>query len=206
MTSHYLVMAQVCEPNYDKELQFLKTELDFVERKLASKGPRLAVPSLGFFGRDDWRGYKHKLEAYARQLERYSDETDAGVIPVRFMVYNSGEIEDAGVHVRVHVTGGRIDETRKAPARPDRLDGHGGGLPQLVLPKPGFSRRDIKVTAHAMSAVLSDLGPHDGAALANQLVHLHLNDGTEVKYEVMSRNTPQEAGEVELVEAKAATT
>jgi hypothetical protein len=197
---HYWVMAEVCEPKYAKEIKFLETELAFVRRKLAEHGTRISMPSFGFYGHQDWRKYEHKLQHYADQLGQYAEDIQHGVLPIRFLVYNSAELKDTGIHVSVKVKGGRVDEGKKAPERPERIDGPGKGLPKFLLPRLGFSRTGIKVTPHSVSAVLSDLGSKDGAALMNQVVHVHLGEHTEVTYEVMSHHVSHETGHVEIVE------
>ncbi|HVQ43978.1 MAG TPA: hypothetical protein VMT30_03350 [Candidatus Saccharimonadia bacterium] len=199
---HYLVLAQLCEPNYKAERKFLDAEMAYVERKLDEMrhGWRPSVPSLGFFSRNDWHKYAHELATYDRQLEHYAAEVDEGVVPVRFSVINEAEVADTNVHVAVNVKGGRIDAAKKPPARPARLDGSGKGWPKLAVPRPGFSRRAISIKPHTVGAVLSNLGGRDGVGLVNETLHLHLGPDTEVSYVIMSQNVAHETGEVELVE------
>jgi hypothetical protein len=206
---NYSVMAKLCEPDYAAEYKYLRTEMAFVERKLTERRPAflrwVSAPGLGIFRHEDWRKYHHSLDHYGKQLKKYSEEVIAGVLPVKFAVYNAGERADHEVAVRVHVKSGRVDEKRKAPARPDRLDGSGSAWPKLKWPElTGFARTKIKVTAHGVAAELSMLHSHDGAVLVNQLVHVHCEPDTRVTYEVRSRNVKHETGDVDLAAPKPA--
>ncbi len=201
---HYLVMAQVCEPKYGDEMKFVAAEKALVARKLAA-ARGISLPKLGFYGQDDWKRYEHQLEKYARQLEEYEEDVDGGILPVKFAVYNDAEFSDRGIHVTVKVKGGRVDSVKKPPERPERLDGGRKPWPKLTLPKPGFSRRNVRITPHAVSVVLSNLHAEDGAVLVNQLVHVHCGPETTVHYEVMSHNVAHETGDVEIQQAAAAT-
>jgi len=126
---HYWVMAKVCEPDYAAELKFLKAEIAFVERKLDGPWPaytdKLSVPVLGILGRNDWLKYHRKLHHYGERLEVYSEEVEAGVVPLKFAVYNASEHADHHIAIRVRVEDGRIDDKKKAPVRPERIDGSG---------------------------------------------------------------------------------
>jgi hypothetical protein len=197
----YSVTAKLCEPDYKAEFKYLRTELAFVERKLAEKRSaflrRLSVPGLGIFRYEDWRKYHHALELYQKQLKRYEEEVVLGVLPVKFGVYNDAERTDRLVDVRIQVQNGRVDDKRKPPARPERMDGGSGHGLKLVWPREGgFSRTKIKVSGHEVSAEFSVLGAHDGATLINQLVHVHCGPDTHVGYEVHSKNVAHERGEV----------
>jgi len=197
---HYWVMAKVCEPDYAAELKFLKAEIAFVERKLDGPWPaytdKLSVPVLGILGRNDWLKYHRKLHHYGERLEVYSEEVEAGVVPLKFAVYNASEHADHHIAIRVRVEDGRIDDKKKAPVRPERIDGSGKshGLKWLLPSK--FSRRGVKVTGHAVAAEFSQLDGHDGAALITQIVHLHCEPDTDLTYEIRSRNVDHETGEV----------
>lgn len=195
----YWVMAEVCEPDYEAEMKFIEAELKFVKRKM-TKRRQLSVPAWGFFGRDDWRRYAHELERYEQHLAKYCEEVEAGLLPVKFTVYNAAELADTGVHIKVKVADGRIDEAKKVPVRPTRLDAGGKPL-KFKLPRlSGFSRSGIKITPHAVHVRFSALGPQDGAVLINQTVHLHCEPETAVVYQISSRNVAHEVGDVELVE------
>lgn len=199
--SNFWIMAQLSEPKYAEELKFLAAELDYVERMIHRKRPlaNLSWPSLGIFSRKDWRHYEHQLRQYANKLEKYAQGVDEGVLPVRFSVYNNAESDDARINVRLKVEHGRVDATRKAPERPARLDARPKPwklkLPPLGL---GFARSQIKITAHGVGAELSALGPRDGAALVNQVLHIHCTAQTKVSYELSSRNVEHETGQVEF--------
>jgi hypothetical protein len=196
----YWVTATVNEPKYETEWKFIETEQAFVERKLAQRRPlkKLAVPTLGIFSRKDWQHYHRELESYGHKLAKYQAEVAAGVLPVKFSVYNRAATEDRHIKVELTVTDGRVDKMKKAPERPGRLDKRDKPwalkLPKLV----GFSRNHIKITAHGVGAELSALGAHDGAMLVNQLLHIHCRPDTEVSYELTSRNVLREAGSVEI--------
>ncbi len=201
---HYLVTAKVCEPDYKAEFTFLRAEMAFVERKIAEHRPKylrwLKLPESGIFRREDWRKYHHALERYGNQLQEYAETVAEGrVLPVKFTIYNDYGRADRRVVVRVRVENGRVDEHKKPPARPERIDANGGAGLKLVWPKlTGFSRRDIKVTGHEVSAELSGLGAHDGATIVRPLLHVHCEPDTRVVYEIHSRNVPQETGDVYL--------
>ena len=198
--SQYWVTATVNEPKYETEWRFIEAEQAFVERKLAQRRPlkKLAVPALGIFARKDWQHYHHELESYGHKLEKYQAEVEAGVLPVKFSVYNRAASVDHEIKVELTVTDGRIDKTKKAPVRPDRLDKRDKPW-ALKLPVLGsFSRKHIKITAHGIGAELSLLGAHDGAMLVNQLLHIHCGPDTEVAYELASHNVVREAGSVEV--------
>jgi hypothetical protein len=203
-TAHYIVMAQISEPKYADETKFLKTEMAYVERKLIDSGSALtswiSAPSLGFYHREDWEQYAHALEKYGEKLEAYSDAVAAGeLLPVKFMVFNSAKTSDTLVNVHVKVTGGKLDYAKKPPQRPTRIDGSSKFWPKLVVPGPGFSRRNVKQTAHTLSAQLSGLGAHDGATLINEIVHLHCGPDTSVHFDIHSTLVDVQTGEVELV-------
>ncbi len=199
---HYILAAKLCEPNYETEMKFLETELAFVERKLSERPDMwswVSIPALGFFQRKDWRKYRHDLEHYEKQLEKYSEEVANGILPVKFAVYNASSVPDEHVAVRIRVEEGRVDEHKKAPARPPRMDapGHVGSKFNFTL-FAGFTRRNVKIGPHVVSAELSSLNEHDGAMLVNQLLHIHCGPDTQVTYEVRSMNVVHEAGEVEI--------
>lgn len=196
-------MAELSEPKYGDEWKFLAAELDYVDRMAHTKRPlaKLSWPSVGIFSRKDWRHYEHELRQYAHKLDKYAKAVDDGVLPVRFSVYNNADADDRNIQVNLKVVHGRVDFTRKAPERPARLDARPKPW-KLKLPPLGlsFSRRNIKLTAHGASAELSALGPHDGAALVNQLLHIHCTAETKMTYELSSRNVQHETGHVELSE------
>lgn len=197
---HYMVIAKLCEPDYDKEFKFLETELAFVERKMAEPRAkylgRLSVASLGFFRREDWRKYRQMLIHYGKQLEEYSEAVENGVLPLKFAVHNNSGRSDRRVVARVLLENGRLDDKEKPPARPERMD---GSSPSLKLKWPhltGFSRRAIAISGHEVKAEFSELGAGEGAVLINQLVHVHCGPDTRATYEVRSRNVAYETGEV----------
>ncbi len=198
----YWVMLKLCEPKYETEHNFLQTEIAFAKRKLVKHKNSLlrdwSLPALGFYSHKDWQKYVHALQHYEDQLDKYQDEVEGGVLPVKFAVYNAAQTEDSGLIVEVHVADGRIDSKKKQPERPVRLDGH-GKTSKYTWPKlGGFSRSRVKITPHSISAELSGLGPEDGAVLVNQLVHLHTQHDTKLKYGISSLNAGHETGEVEL--------
>jgi hypothetical protein len=201
--SNYWIMAELKEPDYEAEAKYLAAELKYVERMLHSKAVQglgqISLPSLGIFGHKDWRHYEHELRGYAQKLQKYARGVEEGVLPVKFSVYNNTESTDSDVTVKLKVANGRVDELRKVPKRPARLDAHAKPwkpkFPPLGLT---FSRSQIKITAHGVGAKLSALGPHDGAALVNQVVHIHCSPETEVTYAVTSRNVEHETGAVEI--------
>jgi len=200
--SHYWVMAKLCEPKYESELAFVRTEVAFAERKIVERKASLfrewSLPAAGFFHHKAWRKYVSALEHYANLLEKYRGEVAGGVLPVKFVVHNQAEINDERVKVGVHVKNGRVDTDKKAPERPERLDGRGKPN-KFSWPKlSGFSRGGIKITAHTVVAEFSTLGPSDGAVLVNQLVHVHTEPDTLISYQISSRNVAHETGEVEI--------
>jgi hypothetical protein len=201
--SNYWIMAELKEPDYEAETKYLMAELKYVERVLHAKSAhglgKISLPSLGIFSHKDWRHYEHELRKYAEKLQKYATGVQEGVLPVKFSVYNNSENNDSDVMVKLKVTHGRVDELRKAPKRPDRLDAPIKPWKPKLLPLGlTFSRSQIKITAHGVGAKLSALGPHDGAALVNQVVHLHCGPDTEVTYAVTSRNVEHETGVVEI--------
>lgn len=200
--NQYWVMAVLSEPKYATEENFLTAELDYIKRKLAERRlGNLSWPAMGMFGKKDWRRYEHSLHKYADSLQKYSQQVKGGVVPVKLTIYNSLASGDHDIRVVVKVTDGRIEITKKAPERPPRLDGNGKSWKKFVLPSlTGFSRKQIKITSHSVGAELSALGPRDGAALVNQVLHIHCGPNTRVSYELSSRKRPHEAGEVEFTD------
>ena len=194
---HYWVLAHVHEPDYVTELKFIGAELAVIEHKLG-KANTISLPKLGFFSHANWRWYAHRLEDYQEALMHYRDDVAGGVLPVKFIVHNSGDLPDSGIYVKVKLTNGKIDEKKKVPERPERLDG--GGKPwKFKLPKlEGFARDGVKITPHTVVARFSGLKAHDGAVLVNQLVHVHCTEETNVLFQISSRNVPHETGLVEL--------
>src|SRR6185369_9021906 len=113
--------------DYKAEIQFIGTEMAFVERKIAqlhsSAWRKLSVPALGIYSQADWRKYHQSLAHYGKQLSDYAREVTEGVMPVQFAVYNASGRADQQIAVRVRVEDGRVDEKKKPPARPPRIDG-----------------------------------------------------------------------------------
>ena len=196
-------MAELSEPKYEDEATYLAAELKYVERMLHAKPARgigkISWPSLGIFSHKDWKHYEHELRSYAGKLQKYAKNVEEGILPVKFSVYNNAATNDRDVEVHLKVTRGRVELGRKVPKRPERLDAHAKPwkpkLPPLGLT---FSRSNIKITAHGVGAKLSALGPHDGAALVNQVLHIHCGPETEVNYSITSKNVKHEAGAVEI--------
>ena len=195
--AHYWVMAQLCEPKYEAERKYLNAEMAYVKRAL-TKRKRVSLPVWGFFGHGDWRRYAHQLEQYGEHLAKYQREVEAGMLPVKFAIYNSAELPDTGIHVKISVKHGKINEGKQAPARPERLDSSGKPWKIKFPWSRSFKRSGIKVTAHGVNAQFSQLGAHDGATLVNQILHVQCGGQTEVLYQISSRNVPHEKGEVEL--------
>jgi hypothetical protein len=200
-TSRYDVVAKLCEPDYKAERRFIRTELAFVKKKLA-EGPRLewiGLHKLGALRHQDWQDYHRALLHYDKQMDDYAEAVKDGVLPVKFDVYNDSKEPDKQIYVRVHVIHGKIDSKRQPPARPKRIDSNKGTSLALKWPKSGdFSRTNIKITPHVVSAEFSALGAHDAAVLINQLVHVHCGPDTDVVYEVHSNNVADETGDVEF--------
>lgn len=200
---HYMVMAKVMEPDYAAEARYLAAERAYVERELAKKRHwiqnAVAATGLGVLTRDDWKHYKHELDKYESKLADYAEEVRLGVLPVKFAVYNDHDRADRNIHTSISVTSGRVDAKRTPPSRPDRIDAIKRMKLKIKLPKPGeFSRSNIEISTHKLAAQFSLLGPHDGAVLINQLVHIHCGPETEVEYVVSSQNVHEELGDVSL--------
>lgn len=201
--SHYAVIAQLIEPNYPVEYRFVEAELAFVSTKTVKRGPwrPVSIPALGWYSPKDWRRYGHQLVTYAKRLQDYEDEVEDGVLPVKFAVINETGQADTKIQIKVKVKDGRVDEARKAPERPDRLDARGKPWPKLTLPRlGGFARSAIKFTEHGVTAEFSRLEDDDGAALVNQVFHIHCGPQTQVTFEISSANVKHAVGEVELQE------
>ena len=195
-------MAKLCEPKYESEQAFVRAEVAFAERKIAERKASLfrewSLPAAGFFHYKAWRKYVNALEHYEHQLAKYQDEVAAGVLPLKFVVHNQGDINDERVKVGVHVKNGRVDEDKKVPERPERLDGH-GKPGKFTWPKlSGFVRSGIRISEHFVKAEFSMLGPSDGVVLVNQLLHVHTEPDTDIRYQISSRNVAHETGEVEI--------
>jgi hypothetical protein len=201
---HFWVMASMSEPKYETEWKFLAAEQAYVRNKLAEGRPRglgdVSIPALGFFSHKDWRKYAHQLDKYAEKLADYADDVKHGVLPVKFSVFNNAGTSAQGVAVHIKVADGRLDEHKKAPERPVRLDGRGKAAKFKLPALSGFTRSGITITAHKVSAELSVLAAHDGAAVVNQVLHVHCGPDTLVTYELASRNGVREAGEVEIAD------
>ena len=196
--AHYWVSAHVTEPNYVSELKFIDAEMGIIEIKLAQRNT-ISIQKWGFFSHQDWRRYAHKLKAYHEQLIQYRLDVEEGMLPVKFTVYNSAELPDTGIYVKVKITNGRVYDTKKVPDRPARLDTRGKPW-RIKLPRlEGFTRDSIKITPHVLKARFNGLEAHDGAVLINQVLHLHCSEDTNVTYQISSRNIAHETGLVELI-------
>lgn len=193
-------MAQVIEPDYELEKRYLKAELAFAKRKLATtRHSWPSWPNLGILARQDWQHYAHKLETYEHQLDKYAQAVQEGVLPVKFAVYNPTKHADNSVHVKVKIANGTISQTKQPPSRPERIDKGGHNLPKLTIPKiTSFRRTGVRITEHTISAELSQLNACDGATLVNQLLHVNCGPDTRVSFEISSYNMPHEQGEVML--------
>jgi hypothetical protein len=201
----FYVAATITEPKYSAEWKYLKTETAYVERKLESHAGWgwnwISWPGWGLYSHGDWVSYKDKLERYSKQLAKYADDVHEGMLPLKFSIFNDSDEEDSSIRVKVHVKHGRLDEHRKVPTRPERLDSRGKGWPKIAVPNLlGFTRSGIKITEHMVAAQLSALGSREGAGLITDVIHLHTGPETEVTYEIKSRNVSHEMGEVELQE------
>jgi hypothetical protein len=200
--SHYWVMLKLCEPEYETERKFIQTEVAFAKHKAAKHKNSLlrewSLPALGFYGHKTWHKYVQDLHNYEHKLAKYQDAVEDGVLPIKFAVYNDGGVGDAQVKIQVHVENGRLDEDKKQPERPERLDGRGKASKFSWPRLSGFSRSQVRITPHKLAAKFSSLGPDDGAVLVNQIVHLHTEAGTKLTYEISSQNVAHETGEVEL--------
>lgn len=196
------MMAQLSEPKYDAEWKFLAAELDVVERMIAQKRSRalrnLSLAPFGVYSMKDWRKYEHELRSYAAKLDKYAKGVEEGVLPVKFTVFNDVDEDDKNIRIHLKVMHGRVDELRKVPVRPARLDGKGKPWKFSLPALGGFSRGKIKITAHGVGAEFSKLGPHDGAVLVNEVLHLHCTDDTTISYQLSSRNIEHETGQVEF--------
>ncbi|GAC1369275.1 MAG: hypothetical protein NVSMB39_0930 [Candidatus Saccharimonadales bacterium] len=202
--SIYWVTAELSEPKYGDEWKFLAAELDVVERMIHRKRPRylrnFSLPAVGIYAAKDWRHYEHELHKYADKLDKYTKGVNEGVMPVKFSVFNNADTQDKDLRIHLKVAHGRVDELRKAPERPARMDAAAKPW-KLKLPAfVGFSRSKIKITAHGVGVNFSGLGPHDGAALIQQILHLHCTSDTQITYEISSRNVEHETGFVEFAD------
>jgi hypothetical protein len=198
-----MITAELIEPDYDAELRYIRTEMEYVERKIAEKGRglihKLSWPSVGILSHKDWLAYRRALKHYYEKLLDYADDVEDGVLPVKFAVHNAANRADQDVALTVLVHGGRIDTAKQPPVRPERADGAPGQEAGVKWPRlTGFRRRDIKISEHSIGVVLSKLGAKDHAMLVNQLVHVHCGPDTDVEYEVRSQNVPHETGPVEF--------
>ena len=201
--SNYWVMAKITEPKYEAESRWVAAERLIIEHKLAHHRrwfKTASSPKLGVFSREDWHEYAHELDRYEHKLAAYAQSVkDRGVLPVKFAVYNNSDQTDRTIRIKVDVHYGRVDTKKTPPARPTRIDAQPAhaklSLPRIV---DDFRRRDIRIKPHTIEAEFSKLGPHDGATLINQLVHVHCGPETRVRFEIRSDNVAHESGDVEI--------
>jgi hypothetical protein len=201
---HYDLTARVKSPQFERIRRYLLTEREFVQARVA--GPqrwwhKLSVPSLGVYGRADWRTYGRELDHFERRVSRHAEDLHTGLVPLKFMVWHNGSQPDDHIRVHLEIKGGTFMKHKKAPHPPTRLDGGADSADGHHLPKIGrFTRTGVKITPHHVSVELSGLKPHDSAALLHDTLHVQADKHTVIEYAVHSNRVALERGVVRIVD------
>ncbi len=205
--SNYYLSLELCWPDLDADRLYLEREREVAQREMERTAKRkwmpLSVPGLGLLREVDWRGYLHELKLYEHKLDKYEDELEDGLTPLKVVVANDSQVEDAKVWIQVDIEEGAIHKAKKTPERPKRLDGDLATKRDRFPTITRFVRSKIKVTPHGMQAQFSRLGSGEKAYLVNEVLHVQADEHTRLSYSVHSSRLPEgERGLVEIVESE----
>ena len=192
--------ARLDAPDYAVERRYIAMELALARREMENTRHWVpfSYPGLGILRRSDWQKYIHELEKYSRELDRSEQDMREGLLPLIFMVENGHDQPVQNLRVKVAVQDGQVRPKHKSPTRPLRVDGAPNQANTPPLKRSwGFSRRRVKITAHAVEAELSRLEGRDNARLVSQTLHVDARHGARLHFEIVSSRT-NDQGEVKL--------
>jgi hypothetical protein len=200
MKTHYTVEALAKMPDFKGERRYIGLERQRAMRErdnLPEKAGLLAGKSLGIFRRADWTDYIHELDRYGAALDKHEEEIAEGLIPFQVLVTNHGNRMDKSVWVHVTVENGEVDQKKKMPVRPERLDAALEG--SSPWPKiTGFRRYGVAIKPHSLEAVFSQLEGEESEMLLQNILYLDLYSDTRITYTVKSKNVKVLHGEIPL--------
>lgn len=187
-------------PDFKGERRYIRLERERAMREhdnLPEKAGLLTHKSIGLFRRADWEEYIHKLDQYSAALDKHEEEIAEGLIPFQVLVTNHGNREDKNVWVHVTVENGEVDQKKKMPVRPERLDAALEG--SSPWPKiTGFRRYGMAIKPHSIEAVFSRLEGEESEMLLQDILYLDLYSDTRITYTVKSKNVESLHGEIPL--------
>ena len=206
-TPSYTVAAELALPDFVAERTFLRTERQYVARRLEelAGGRSLAVDFGNWLSKDPgykaWDHYGHELARYERRLAEHEQQIAGGLIPVKVVVRNDTNVPDRNIRVSVEVKDGAIHKAKKAPKRPQRIDSTEPMHWWRILSSGGFWRSGIRITGHRIEAKFSRLGGHDAAYIVNEPTYIETTHDTRLSYELQTHRLAEiQRGEVPLYE------
>jgi hypothetical protein len=191
----YTVNARLKAPNFEVERRYALMEKQLAHREMEKLPARswmwFSYPAVGLLRREDWRKYIHELEKYEHRLDRHQQEIRDGFRPLEFNVVHEGHRPDTDIYVHVMVEAGQIDAHKQAPKRPERIDGAPNkSTRHRFYGFENFVRRGIHIGRHGVEARFSRMESHDNALVVNQPLHVALDEGGLIRFEIRSQEVP----------------
>jgi hypothetical protein len=195
----FRLQAHIATPNFDGERRYIALEKELAHREItaARKRPWLwfRVSALDVYTERDWADYVKRLDHYGRELAKHEQEIRGGLVPIHLRAVNNSSVGDTNVVIRVEAEDGTFKPKKKAPKRPDRMD----GVPNNALrhhwrlPAPGgFARKHQKIGGRVMDVTFTHLSAYDSALVVHQVLYVESSAKTRLIYRMHSTHHPED--------------